>query len=42
MAGIEFPFAIEAGKIQGKKIGDLVNKLPFKRTGHFSSTLINK
>jgi hypothetical protein len=31
MAGIEFPFAMEAGKTQGRKIGGLVNALPFKK-----------
>lgn len=31
MAGIEFPFAMEAGKTQGRKIGELVNALPFKK-----------
>lgn len=30
-AGIEFPFGMEAGKIQGRKIGELVNALPFKK-----------
>ncbi len=31
MAGIDFPFAMEAGKAQGRKIGELVNTLPFKK-----------
>ncbi|HUQ65941.1 MAG TPA: hypothetical protein VM101_07290 [Flavitalea sp.] len=31
IAGIDFPFSIEAGKILGTKIAQLVNALPFKR-----------
>lgn len=32
LAGIEFPFAMEEGKTQGKIVGELANSLPFKKS----------